>query len=131
MGHGEHEMKKEKIIEKILKFCDREDVAVVSRAYEDGGAAPPFARLRRAALNQISSGDAVFSRYAIWANTLRDNVRQAMDLQEQGRYNEAKRLLIRTVNSLSAFAEIQVVCDPMGIGRQTIGVDGSDDDSSF
>ena len=122
-------MNNEQIIDRILEICDRDDSPVISRAYEDGGIDPLFPRLRRAALNQISAGDAVFSRYAIWANTVRDNVRQAMDLQEQGRHEDARRFLFRTINSLSAFAEIQALCDPMEIGRPTINIDGSDDDS--
>jgi hypothetical protein len=37
----------------------------------------PLPRLYRAALNQYCGGDATASRYGIWANTVRDNIRQA------------------------------------------------------
>ena len=120
---GKREMNKEEIIDRILASCDRDGAAVVSKAYEDGGIDSPFPRLRRAAVNQIDNGDAVFSRYAIWANTVRDNIRQAIDLLEQSSPKEARRLLVRAINSLSAFAEIQALCDPMRIGHLTMDID--------
>jgi hypothetical protein len=52
------------------------------------------------------------SRYAIWANTVRDNITEAIALQENGNEDEAKRLLIRAANSLSSFSEVQSHFDP-------------------
>lgn len=113
-------MDKEGVIDEILDLCDRDDQPVVSKAYGDGGLDPLFPRLRRAAVNQIDDGDATLSRYAIWANTLRDNILHAMDLSEKRNYPNAKHFLIRTVNALSAFSEIQALFDPMEIGRPAI-----------
>jgi endonuclease-3 len=114
-------MDKEDVINKILDACDREDQPVVSGAYSDGGLDPLFPRLQRAAINQIDNGDATFARYAIWANTVRDNIRHAMGISELRNHPDVKRCLIRAINSLSAFSEIQALFDPMEIGRPTIG----------
>jgi len=79
----------------------------VSNAYSDGGLEPLFGRLARAALNQNENDPSSISRYAIWANTLRDNIIEAMQLSELGDSDSANKLLIKAANSLSAFSEIQ------------------------
>ena len=115
-------MDKEKAINRIIEVCDRDDQIVISEAYGDGGLEPLSPRLIRAALNQVDDGKATMPRYGIWANTVRDNIRHALDLIDNGRSEEANSFLIRAANSLSAFAEIQAMNDPMGIGHQTIGL---------
>ena len=81
---------------------------VTSDANTDGGLDPLFPRLLRAAMNQLADGPAAVSRYAIWANTVRDNIVAALDADEEV---ERRRLLIRAANSLAAFAEIQSLFD--------------------
>ena len=56
-------------------------------------------------------GEAVFSRYAIWANTVRDHIAEALEILDTDRA-EAERLLRHAQNSLSAFSEIQSRFDP-------------------
>lgn len=89
----------------------------VSTAFLDGGLDLLSARLRRAALNQTCDGDATVSRYGIWANTVRDNIREADNQIAAGSIAEARRLLRRAANSLSAFAELQGKFDPMRISK--------------
>lgn len=101
---------------RLWQILDEYDNTIlrVSSAYGDGGVEGLRPRLERAALNQMSDGDAVFSRYAIWANTVRDNIREAMRLISQGQHDDGQKLLIRAANSLSAFSEIQAHFDPFG-----------------
>jgi hypothetical protein len=104
------------IVKKVDRFdTDRE--FRVSTAFLDGGLDPLSARLRRAALNQTCDGDATVSRYGIWANTVRDNIREADNQIAAGSIAEARRLLRRAANSLSAFAELQGKFDPMRISK--------------
>ena len=88
-----------------------------STAYGDGGIDPLWGRFARAATNQIESGEATLSRYAIWANTTRDNIVQALTLLEAGDVEEARCLMIRAANSLSAFSDVQAYFDPYGLGE--------------
>jgi hypothetical protein len=113
-------------IDQIIEHCNNDHELFVSKAFGDGGIDPLFPRLGRAAMNQPSDGEATLSRYGIWANTVRDNIIEAMDLLNAGEDREAKRHLRRSVNALSAFAEIQALFDPMGMGRPTIEVDRRD-----
>lgn len=108
----------EELIDKIIQVFDREDEIVLSEAYSDGGPEGLSPRLSRAAFNQIGQGDATFSRYAIWANTVRDNILWAIHLLETQDTEGANRHLVRAANSLSAFAEIQALLDPVGIGHK-------------
>jgi len=71
-----------------------------------------FPRLERAAMNQIYEGDATISRYALWAETVRDYILYASSLFEEGDTDGGKDLIIRAANSLSAFYEIQSCFDP-------------------
>lgn len=84
---------------------DREFLA--SDSFVDGGTMMLFARLERAALNQFDDGESTVSRYAIWANTVRDYIRAAMSAPD----DERQRLLTHASNSLSAFSEIQSLFD--------------------
>jgi hypothetical protein len=107
----------EEELEEIIEKFDIDRALLVSTAFLDGGLDPLSARLRRAALNQLCQGEAAVNRYGIWANTVRDNIRQADTEIESGNVTEARRLLHRAANSLSAFAEIQAHLDPLRIGR--------------
>lgn len=113
-------MDKEEAINRIVAVCNQDNHMIISTAYGDGGIDPLFPRLSRAAMNQLDGGQATFSRYAIWANTVRDNVRFAIDLMGEGKQDQASSYLIRSINSLSAFAEIQALCDPMEMGSPSI-----------
>ncbi len=97
-------------IQEIIRLYDTRELKV-SKAYEDGGIDPLWARLDRAAMNQVESGPAAISRYGIWANTVRDNIREAIALLESRNQEDAITLLIRAANSLSAFSEIQHFLD--------------------
>lgn len=83
-----------------------------SSAYPDGGIDPLWPRFERAVMNQMEGGAANFSRYAVWANTVRDNIIEAIGLLEEGKQSDARILLVRAANSLSAFSEIQAHFDP-------------------
>jgi len=98
----------EEELQGVIEQYDSDQEFRVSHAYEDGGIDPLFGRLHRAALDQFCDDKAMSSRYGIWANTVRDNIRQADTEIENGNIREARRLLYRTANSLSAFAELQV-----------------------
>ena len=98
-------------LEDIITKFDSDREFIVSDAYPDGGDDPLFPRLLRAAGNQASQGPAAIPRYAIWANTVRDNIRMADREMRDGNFQEAHRLLCRAANSLSAFSEIQACFD--------------------
>ena len=63
------------------------------------------ARLERAAMNQITGGEATLSRDAIWAETVRGVVLDALEKADADA--DTKRNLMRAANSLAAFAAIQ------------------------
>lgn len=113
-------MEQENRIREILEICSDDSRLLVSEAYSSGGIDPLSRRLERAALNQATGGPPMDSRYAIWANTVRDNIRAAIDSIETGEKHEALRHLRRAANSLSAFSEIQALFDPMGMGHQSL-----------
>lgn len=92
--------------------CDTE--VRISEAYADGGIDPLFPRLSRAAINQVGGEAATISRYAIWANTVRDNLIEALSKMDSHNSEDARRLITRAVNALSAFAEIQALIDQEG-----------------
>jgi len=107
----------EEELDAVIERFDTDSEFRISMAFLDGGIDPLFPRLHRAALNQSCHGDATVSRYGIWANTVRDNIRQADVEIEKGNIVEARRLLRRAANSLSAFSELQAHFDEMGIGK--------------
>jgi len=76
-------------------------------AYADGGVMALFPRLERAAINQLSGGDATLSRYGIWANTVRDHIGEALNRLACGDTDSARQLLIQAHNALSAFSAVQ------------------------
>lgn len=107
----------EELINQIIRVFNREDEIVSSGAYGDGGTDPLFPRLGRAALDQACKDGATIIRYAIWANTVRDNILQAIELLDKFEMREANRYLVRAANSLSAFAEIQALFDTSKTGK--------------
>jgi hypothetical protein len=105
----------EKKLQQIIAKYDQGRLQV-SRAYCDGGIDGVWPRFERAASNQCVDGDATLSRYAIWANTVRDNIIEALQLMERGNAKDAAPLLILAANSLSAFSDVQAYFDPFDIG---------------
>ena len=107
--------KADELIDRIVSRFETSENLVTSDAYLDGGTSMLFPRFRRAALNQCTDGEAVFSRYAIWGNTVRDYISEAIKLIEQGDNKAATTLLISAHNSLSAFSEFQKNFDPFEV----------------
>jgi hypothetical protein len=103
----------QEMLDEIVSPFDTDERLVVSDAYGDGGTSPLFLRLLRAASNQCVEGNAMVSRYAIWANTVRDSISTALHLIENGQKEDGYRLLKAAHNSLSAFSEIQKHFDPL------------------
>jgi len=101
----------QKELTSVLDKYDNDHEFIISKAFLDGGLDPLMARLERAAGNQMSNGAAALSRYGIWANTVRDNIIEAERLMTEGNISDARSLLIRAANSLSAFSDIQALCD--------------------
>lgn len=97
-------------LSQIIATYDNESMTV-SKAFGDGGIDPLWARFERAAISQMDEGVATVSRYAIWANTVRDNIVEARQLIQVGRLEAADKLLIRGINSLSAFSDVQAEVD--------------------
>lgn len=112
-GRRKNKVKWEEIDAIIEKYSTAHEFRI-STAFPDGGVGLLMPRLGRAALNQCENGEAVFSRYAIWANTARDMIIEATKKIEQGRSErEIRPLLIEVANALSAFSDIQALFDPM------------------
>lgn len=91
---------------------------ILSNTFPDGGIEKLWSRLERAASNQIEHGEAAISRYAIWANTVRDHISEAIHLIEMGKNAESIKLLISAAKSLSAFSEIQSYFDNILLKHQ-------------
>jgi hypothetical protein len=102
----------EERLTEIIATYDSEEMKI-SEAFKDGGLEPLWPRFQRAASNQMGQGEATVARYAIWANTVRDNLVEARSLMLAGRIEEAERLMIRGINSLSAFSEVQAEVDSL------------------
>lgn len=98
-------------LNQIVEQYDRDRIQI-SDAYTDGGPGSPWKRFHRAATNQVTGGDATLGRYAIWANTVRDNAHMAHSFIEAGRPEEALPALVYVINSLSAFSDVQHQMDP-------------------
>ena len=74
---------------------------------------PLFRRLERAASSQVYESGSMSSRYGTWANTVRDNLVDALaDIDDDS--SDASKKITRCINSLSAFAEIQRLFDVNG-----------------
>ena len=92
---------------------------LVSKAYSDGGTDYLRGRLEGGLLNQMESGAAMAARYAIWANTVRDNIIAGMNALKAGAAEEGYDHLTRAANSLSAFADAQAYLDPLNMGDRS------------
>ncbi len=110
----------EEEMEAIIAKFDTDQEFRISYAFVDGGIDPLSGRLSRAALNQLYEGEATISRYGIWANTVRDNIRQADVEINNGNIMEARRLLYRAANSLSAFSELQANFDTKRVEKPDV-----------
>lgn len=64
------------------------DRLLVSTAYADGGTNYLRGRLEGGLINQVEAGDAMAARYAIWANTVRDNIIAGMNALKAGEPDE-------------------------------------------
>lgn len=97
----------------IIRKYEAATELLISTAYGDGGPVNPYPRLHRAMVNQIENGEATVSRYAIWANTVRDNILEYVKLiQTDSDTEKALSHLVTAINSLSCFADIQAQFDP-------------------
>lgn len=73
-----------------------------------------FARLERAAGNQLSDGEATVARYAIWAETVRGIILAAIDsIGASPEHSPTKRNLTKAASSLAAFPTIQSRLNPL------------------
>lgn len=100
---------------RIAQF-DNDQRLIREDAYSDGGTRLLFGRLDRAVVSQCEDGEATVSRYAIWANTARDHIAEAMRILDTDRA-EATRLLTLAHNSLTAFSAVQAMFDPFDPGK--------------
>lgn len=107
--------------EKLSTIVERYDTdrLVVSTAYADGGTEPLRGRLEGGLINQMEGGEAMAARYAIWANTVRDNIIAGMNALKAGEPAEGYKHLICAANSLSAFSDAQAHLDPLNMGTRT------------
>jgi len=118
------EMKKQtnrltpEVLSEITQRYDT-DRLVLSSAYPDEGTEPLRGRLEGGAINQMEGGDAMAARYAIWANTVRDNIIAGMNALKADEPTEGYRHLIRAANSLSAFSDAQAYLDPLNMGTRS------------
>ena len=106
-------------IRSIINKYNSDTNLIVSKAYLDGGSNGLLGpRLERAATNQLCDGAATVSRYAIWANTVRDIIIEAGErLKNDDDKQKIMPLIIKAANSLSAFSDIQALFDKMEIGE--------------
>ena len=109
-----HKLTRERLDE-LINLYDQPEIRL-SKTYGDGGSESPWPRFERAALNQRNGGEAALSRYAIWANTVRDNIIAGIETMEAGDLHASKAYLVRAANSLSAFSHVQAYFDPMNMG---------------
>jgi hypothetical protein len=105
-------MLSERKLAEMVEQYDQQEIRI-STAYLDGGTGPLSPRFSRSAGNQIDNGPAALSRYAIWANTVRDNIVRGMQEMESGDTELGRYHLIRVTNSLSAFCDVQAHFDPL------------------
>lgn len=107
----------ERKLAEIVDQYDQKELRI-SIAYSDGGTDPLWPRFSRSAGNQMDHGPAAISRYAIWANTVRDNIIKGIEEMQSGDTATAQYHLIRAANSLSAFSDVQAYFDPMEMGKR-------------
>ena len=72
---------------------------------------PRFERAAMAQMYDDNDGVAV-SRYALWAETVRDAIIKGQSLLLEGDNAGGEKLLAHAANSLSAFYEVQCYFDP-------------------
>ena len=109
---------KERLLNDIVEKYDTDGEIISSEICSYNDIEYLFPRLKRAALNHViecdnpGMGAAMFSRYRIWADTIRGVLEELMD-QTEGDTTRSidKKNLIKVVNSLSAFCEIQNLID--------------------
>jgi hypothetical protein len=99
----------------ILDRYETDADFVHADAADPGAVRGTFMRLQRAVSNQLDGGQATFPRYAIWAETVEGQARNADGAIEAGDLAEARRLLRLVANSLGAFAEVQKEFERMGV----------------
>ena len=95
----------------VLSDYKDDSTLVISTAFSDGGAHLIIPRLERAAINQIESDNAVYSRYGVWANSVRDTLLEALKNIDANNIDVAKDHIRRSINGLSAFSDIQAILD--------------------
>jgi hypothetical protein len=83
----------------------------------EGGTNMLFPRLERAAMNQVNNGVFTTPRYGIWASTVNNCLHEALQQTESSQPEEAKRQIIKAINTISAFKEIQALFDPWQNGE--------------
>ncbi len=71
-------------------------------------------RLVRAARTQVYSGEAMFSRYLIWAETLRGGLMSVVEDLDRSPDENTRRNVVLVSNSLATFCEIQSRFRPDG-----------------
>lgn len=103
-------------LENLIRHFTSDEHVVPLGEHEAAGTPLPDSlmlqpRLERAAMNQVTGGDATLSRYAIWAETVRGIVLSALDQAEEG--SDTKLNLHRAANSLGAFVAIQQQLSPL------------------
>lgn len=108
----------DELISQITQRYDTDEL-LVSNAYNDGGTEHLRGRLEGGLLNQMEGGDAMASRYAIWANTVRDNILVGIQALKAGEKDTGYVYLVRAANSLSAFSEAQAYLDPLNLGSRS------------
>ncbi|MHB9134774.1 MAG: hypothetical protein ACYDBB_27205 [Armatimonadota bacterium] len=81
------------MITSIIAEYNSDDRTIISSAYGDSGIDPLFPRLERAAINQVKDGTATILLYGIWANTVLDNLREALLQYEAGQPQESSRIV--------------------------------------
>ena len=104
-------------LEEIVDQYDQPRLQI-SRTYSDGGTDPLWPRFSRSVGNQMANGPAALSRYAIWANTVRDNIIKGIEQMQSGDQAGAQYHLTRAANSLSAFSDVQAHFDPLKMGKR-------------
>lgn len=93
-------------IDSIIERCSKAS-EILENSYSAGGCFSLWPRFERAAMHQISGAPMAFSRYTIWANTVRHNMAEALRQLDMGHTEDARRRLVEAANSLSAFSEVQ------------------------
>lgn len=110
-------------IEEIVKKFNSDREIIPSDTYQYDGIEGISPRLIRAAGNHVSAcnepgkGVAMFSRYGIWAGTIRGVLKELLvHMEDKSISATDEKNLIKVINSLSAFCEVQKHLDPLSLG---------------